>query len=248
MQASTVQSGLMGALSKLLQSIKVLAQAIGSEHSSSAKLEQRGKNASSLKNAGGGQNAPSIHWKDFRLESAFLNLVRVTNDLLGGKTEIVNFVVELGIVLDGVMLVGDFGSLKQQLEDSVNEKIASHEKLEIAKREIAKYEEELRAFQAKHAALESQVRSKLDHVADIESRIDQLISEKQALEVSLSQANEQVKDLKEQLHETKTLLEDLQRQEVSVRELQIQEGFGEMQKWQTAFIVFCGNQPEHIFV
>jgi peptidoglycan hydrolase CwlO-like protein len=222
MQASTVQSGLMGALSKLLQSIKVLAQAIGSEHSSTAKLEQRGKNASSLKVASGGQNAPSIHWKDFRLESAFLNLVRVTNDLLGGKTEIVNFVVELGIVLDGVMLVGDFGSLKQQLEDSVNEKIASHEKLEIAKREIAKYEEELRAVQAEHAALESQVRSKLDHVADIESRIDQLISEKQALEVSLSQANEQVKDLKEQLHETKTLLEDLQRQEVSVRELQIQ--------------------------
>jgi peptidoglycan hydrolase CwlO-like protein len=248
MQASTVQSGLMGALSKLLQSIKVLAQAIGSEHSSSAKLEQRGKNASSLNIASGGQNAPSIHWKDFRLESAFLNLVRVTNDLLGGKTEIVNFVVELGIVLDGVMLVGDFGSLKQQLEDSVNEKIASQEKLEIAKREIAKYEEELRAFQAERAALESQVRSKLDHVADIESQIDQLISEKQALEVSLSQANEQVKDLKEQLHETKTLLENLPRQEVSVRELQIQEGFGEMQKWQTAFIVFCGNQPEHIFV
>ncbi|CAK9257115.1 unnamed protein product [Sphagnum jensenii] len=212
-KASTVQSGLMGALSKLLQSIKVLAQAIGSEHSSSAKLEQRGKNASSLNIASGGQNAPSIHWKDFRLESAFLNLVRVTNDLLGGKTEIVNFVVELGIVLDGVMLVGDFGSLKQQLEDSVNEKIASQEKLEIAKREIAKYEEELRAFQAERAALESQVRSKLDHVADIESQIDQLISEKQALEVSLSQANEQVKDLKEQLHETKTLLENLPRQE-----------------------------------
>jgi chromosome segregation ATPase len=139
----------------------------------------------------------------------------VTNNLLQGKTEIVNFIVELAIALNSVMVVGDFCSLKQQVNDSVNERIASTTDLEIAKEEIANFEEELQMARAEQAAFESHVQAELERFTDIESQIDHLSSEKRDLELSLSEANQQVKDLKEQLQEVETLLEDYRRQEVS---------------------------------
>ncbi len=208
MQGSIAQSELTVALSKLVQTIEVLAQAAAESEYFPSALEQLDINAT-------GHIAASMHWKDFQIESALSNLIRVTNNLLQGKTEIVNFIVELAIALNSVMVVGDFCSLKQQVSDSVNERIASTTDLEIAKEEIANFEEELQMARAEQAAFESHVQAELERFTDIESQIDHLSSEKRDLELSLSEANQQVKDLKEQLQEVETLLEDYRRQEVS---------------------------------
>lgn len=206
LKGSIAQSELTVALSKLVQTIEVLAQAAAESEYFPSALEQLDINAT-------GHIAASMHWKDFQIESALSNLIRVTNNLLQGKTEIVNFIVELAIALNSVMVVGDFCSLKQQVSDSVNERIASTTDLEIAKEEIANFEEELQMARAEQAAFESHVQAELERFTDIESQIDHLSSEKRDLELSLSEANQQVKDLKEQLQEVETLLEDYRRQE-----------------------------------
>jgi predicted nucleic acid-binding Zn-ribbon protein len=208
MQGSIAQSELTVALSKLVQTIEVLAQAAAESEYFPSALEQLDIN-------GTGHIAASMHWQDFQIESALSNLIRVANNLLQGKTEIVNFIVELAIALNSVMAVGDFCSLKQQVNDSVNERIASTTDLEIAKEEIANFEEELQMARAERAAFESHVQAELERFTDIESQIDHLSSEKRDLELSLSEANQQVKDLKEQLQEVEILLEDYRRQEVS---------------------------------
>ncbi len=71
-----------------------------------------------------GQIAQSMHWKDAQLENGMQSLVLAGNKLLEGKADMVDFISELSLTLEGIMLLKPFKIPNQGTE--CDSKLAEH--------------------------------------------------------------------------------------------------------------------------
>ncbi|CAK9878823.1 unnamed protein product [Sphagnum jensenii] len=104
--ASTVHSELAASISRIVQIIEVLAQATGSARHTllvSTQIDGMGEiRRADLHEDLKSPIAKSMQWKDVELENAMQSLVMAGNKLLQGKSNMVDFLSELGSILDRV--------------------------------------------------------------------------------------------------------------------------------------------------
>ncbi|KAH8960253.1 hypothetical protein BDL97_06G123100 [Sphagnum fallax] len=105
-KASTVHSELAASISRIVQIIEVLAQATGSAQHTllvSTQIDGMGEiRRADLHEDSKSPIAKSMQWKDVELENAMQSLVMAGNKLLQGKSNMVDFLSELGSILDRV--------------------------------------------------------------------------------------------------------------------------------------------------
>ncbi|CAM6037325.1 unnamed protein product [Sphagnum compactum] len=124
--ASTAHTELAASISKIVQIIETLAQATGSEHT--LLVSKQIDNISEILEADlleeSGQIAQSMHWKDAQLENGMQSLVLAGNNLLEGKADMVDFISELSLTLEVIMLLKPFKIPNQGTE--CDSKLAEH--------------------------------------------------------------------------------------------------------------------------
>ncbi|CAK9199915.1 unnamed protein product [Sphagnum troendelagicum] len=108
--ASTAHTELAASISKIVQIIETLAQATGSEHTLlvSKQIDDISEILEADLHKESGQIAQSMHWKDAQLENGMQSLVLAGNKLLEGKADMVDFISELSLTLEGIMLLKPF--------------------------------------------------------------------------------------------------------------------------------------------
>ncbi|CAK9862285.1 unnamed protein product, partial [Sphagnum jensenii] len=117
---------LAASISKIVQIIETLAQATGSEHTLlvSKQIDDISEILEADLHKESGQIAQSMHWKDAQLENGMQSLVLAGNKLLEGKADMVDFISELSLTLEGIMLLKPFKIPNQGTE--CDSKLAEH--------------------------------------------------------------------------------------------------------------------------
>jgi hypothetical protein len=131
-KASTVHSELAASISRIVQIIEVLAQTTGSaQHILLVSTQIHGMGEiqrADLHEDSKSPIAKSMQWKDVELENAMQSLVMAGNKLLQGKSNMVDFLSELGSILDRVTFLLKPAS-----------KIVNHQYIEFGNSELTKH-------------------------------------------------------------------------------------------------------------
>jgi hypothetical protein len=131
-KASTVHSELAASISRIVQIIEVLAQATGSAQHTllvSTQIDGMGEiRTADLHEDSKNPIAKSMQWKDVELENAMQSLVMAGNKLLQGKSNMVDFLSELGSILERVTFLLKPAS-----------KIVNHQYTEFGNSELTKH-------------------------------------------------------------------------------------------------------------
>uniref|UniRef100_A0A7I4CJX4 Uncharacterized protein n=1 Tax=Physcomitrium patens TaxID=3218 RepID=A0A7I4CJX4_PHYPA len=176
-KASTAYLELSIALRKIVHVVEMLAQTTGYEYTPSLRgVSKSTTNEISLQ----------LDWKNHDLNVIMRNLANVSNKLLRGKSDVIDFLVEVGIVLEYILALKPLRSI-------------SGERTEISRESTNKDPKLMR-----------------DQGANLNAELDRLRLEKADISSQLDKAVEQVESLKMQLQADKQLLtrECLQRQQL----------------------------------
>lgn len=131
------------ALRKILHVAEMLAQASGYEYTPSFSRDRNATNS---------EISLQMEWHNHDLKSILRNLVHVSNKFLQGKSDLVDFTIELGIVLDYIL------EHKPQCTntargDSVNKD------LKFMQEQCAFFDAELERLRSEKADISSQLKS-----------------------------------------------------------------------------------------
>ncbi|OAE35041.1 hypothetical protein AXG93_3253s1060 [Marchantia polymorpha subsp. ruderalis] len=197
-KASTMGSDLPAIVRRVVRAVEAMAQATGSEHEVSGKSRAH-SNSSSFDRSGHDQILPFIHWKNRELDGNMQGLIVMSNKLLLGKADMVDFLAELTAVLNLLVNVctRNVDQLVERIESQADG-MSSREK-----------EEELRRVRSEKAALESHMRAEMSRLSGLEAELESTKLEKAEVQRCLDVANERLEATSSQLREAEKLASEV---------------------------------------
>ncbi|KAL3684591.1 hypothetical protein R1sor_002613 [Riccia sorocarpa] len=195
-KASTMGTDLLTTVRRVVRAVEALAQATGSEHEVSSTPRNSAAFDRSVQDH---QVHPFIHWKNVELDGNMQGLILMSNKLLLGKADMVDFLGELTAVLNFLVNVctRNVDQLVERIEG--NQGLTSRDK-----------DEELRRVRSEKAALESHMRAEMGRLSALEVEVENNKKEKADLKRSLDAANEKLDAAVSKLREVEKLTSEVE--------------------------------------
>lgn len=152
-KASTAHLELSVAVRKIVHAVEMLVQATGCDNNPSYK---------DMSNSATNEISLQLDWQNRELNSIMRNLAHASNTFLQGKSDFVDFVVELAAVLDYVLTLRPFGSSAWEKVESSRESVSKD--LKFMREQCANFDAELDRLRSEKADIASQLEKAVEQL------------------------------------------------------------------------------------